>query len=223
MIVNPKRPSFARWRKLSSTHLSLLRSLEYECIEGLSFSGVILDMGGGATNSYYHLMRLDEVVSINLNKNIHPDVIGNLDHRLPFADGCFEHVICFNTVEHLCNDGMAIEEMLRVVRPGGGFTILVPFLYPVHGSPYDYHRHTAQWWEAYLCRCGIKSEQFIIEPLAWDRLAAAFSMVEFAPLRSVRKMLAMLWAVIRPSNSHVNQADFALGYFIRGTLATTVD
>jgi SAM-dependent methyltransferase len=39
--------------------------------------------------------------------------------RLPFASETFDHVVCASMLEHLTDPGAAIDEMLRVIRPGG--------------------------------------------------------------------------------------------------------
>lgn len=46
--------------------------------------------------------------------------------RLPLAGGSIDRVICSETLEHVPLDGAAIEELVRVLRPGGRLAISVP-------------------------------------------------------------------------------------------------
>ena len=50
--------------------------------------------------------------------------------RLPFADGCFDLVICSEVLEHIPRDGAAMREIIRVVKPGRDLVVSVPRYYP---------------------------------------------------------------------------------------------
>ncbi len=56
------------------------------------------------------------------------------DYVLPFREGAFETVLCFETVEHFPQPERLIEELGRVTRPGGGLVLTTPNLLwePVH-------------------------------------------------------------------------------------------
>jgi SAM-dependent methyltransferase len=46
--------------------------------------------------------------------------------RLPFADGCFDLVVCAEVLEHVRADGGVLTEIARVLRPGGELAVSVP-------------------------------------------------------------------------------------------------
>jgi SAM-dependent methyltransferase len=48
--------------------------------------------------------------------------------RLPFSDGAFDAVTAMGVVEYVADDGRALREMARVVRPGGAVIVTVPNL-----------------------------------------------------------------------------------------------
>jgi len=50
--------------------------------------------------------------------------------RLPFADGSFDAVIVSEILEHVPNDGAALAEVARVLRPGGVIAVTVPAWLP---------------------------------------------------------------------------------------------
>ena len=98
----------------------------------------------------------------------------------------------------------------------------VPFLFRVHGSPEDYNRHTASWWERYLTSVGIDAETLEVHALVWDPAATAFSIVEFTRLRRYLKKPVMAIGLLADraagnEQAHARRnADFALGWFISG-------
>jgi SAM-dependent methyltransferase len=46
--------------------------------------------------------------------------------HLPFADGIFDRVIAAEVLEHIPNDGTAMSELSRVLKPGGTMAVTVP-------------------------------------------------------------------------------------------------
>jgi SAM-dependent methyltransferase len=47
-------------------------------------------------------------------------------YSLPFADDTFDHVVCAEVLEHLPQDGRAMAELTRVLKPGGMIAVTVP-------------------------------------------------------------------------------------------------
>ncbi len=50
--------------------------------------------------------------------------------KLPFADGSFDRIIASEVMEHVPDDGAALSEFIRVLRPGGTIAITVPAEFP---------------------------------------------------------------------------------------------
>lgn len=50
--------------------------------------------------------------------------------KLPFADGVFDRVVASEVLEHIRDDGDALAEITRVLRPGGGLAVTVPRFWP---------------------------------------------------------------------------------------------
>jgi SAM-dependent methyltransferase len=46
--------------------------------------------------------------------------------RLPFADACFDLVVCAEVLEHIPAHDLALVEIARVLRPGGDLVVSVP-------------------------------------------------------------------------------------------------
>jgi SAM-dependent methyltransferase len=152
-------------------------------IEAIPLVGSVLDVGGGTGAAYVPLLHgSTDITSVNIDPAIRPSLVVDLADGLPFPDSSYDTVISFNTLEHLADDQLALDEVVRVLRPGGKAYILVPFLYRVHGHPHDFHRHTAQGWNFLLQRAGIPDELQSIRPLVWDPFATAWAIADVAPL-----------------------------------------
>ena len=50
--------------------------------------------------------------------------------RLPFADHSFDRIICSEVMEHIDNDLDALNEIERVLNPGGTLAITIPSRFP---------------------------------------------------------------------------------------------
>ena len=61
-------------------------------------------------------------------------------HSIPFADGTFDVVLSYAVLEHLYNPFVAVQEVARVLRPGGAYVAVVSQGEPFHDS---YFHHTA--------------------------------------------------------------------------------
>lgn len=61
---------------------------------------------------------------------------------LGLADGSVDAVLCTEVLEHLPEPQRAIDEMHRVLRPGGTLLLTTRFLFPIHDAPHDYFRFT---------------------------------------------------------------------------------
>jgi SAM-dependent methyltransferase len=96
--------------------------------------GPVLDVGCGTGGNaellrpYAPLIGIDRSVPAargSLALGYQSTVISD-GHRLPFPDGSFPVVTCFDVLEHLQDDVTAITEMWRVCQPGGLVLASVP-------------------------------------------------------------------------------------------------
>jgi SAM-dependent methyltransferase len=56
--------------------------------------------------------------------------VGADARRLPFAGGSFDRIIAAEILEHIGDDGAAVAELARVLRPGGVLAVTVPSWLP---------------------------------------------------------------------------------------------
>ena len=75
--------------------------------------------GRGVFAAMFRQLSGARVVTIDIDPTLKPDVIGSV-FEMPFADGGFDAVACFQMLEHLPFDafGRALAEMRRVAKAG---------------------------------------------------------------------------------------------------------
>jgi SAM-dependent methyltransferase len=61
--------------------------------------------------------------------------ISGVGERLPLASGSIDVAICFNALDHMRDPAAALEEMRRVLRPGGTLLLMI-HTFPVWARPF---------------------------------------------------------------------------------------
>ncbi|WP_051323873.1 class I SAM-dependent methyltransferase [Candidatus Solirubrobacter pratensis] len=96
-----------------------------------------LEIGAGLGEHLdYEDAREQEYVALELRQEMadviserHPEVktvIGDIEQRLEFEDASFDRVIAIHVLEHLRNLPAALDEVHRLLKPGGHFSIVIP-------------------------------------------------------------------------------------------------
>ena len=98
----------------------------------------ILDLGAGRHR------RAPNVINLDIEPTPEIDLIGD-GHSLPFKDNTFDAVISEAVLEHVHSPNRVVQEIHRVLKPGGYICVAVPFLQGYHASPHDYQRWTVLW------------------------------------------------------------------------------
>jgi SAM-dependent methyltransferase len=75
--------------------------------------------------------------------------------NIPEPDASFDAVLCTEVLEHLPDPVRALDEMARLLRPGGTFIITAPFWSLTHFAPYHYATgFNRYFYEFHLGRLG---------------------------------------------------------------------
>jgi SAM-dependent methyltransferase len=91
------------------------------------------------------------------------------DLEAAVLDADFDLVIAEHVFEHLAWPRLAALNVLRMLRPGGHFLIVTPFLYKVHPVPIDCTRWTETGLRFFLADAGFPLETIITG--SWGNLA----------------------------------------------------
>lgn len=136
----------------------------------------LLDLGGhkGRKRGHFHIQRYPvQVTYANLVVDKGADIQADAA-LLPLAGNSFDGVICAELLEHVPDPRPVLAEAFRVLKPGGRLLITAPFLFRVHGDPYDFGRYTQQFWQTTLAQSGF--QHLVVEPQG----ALASVVVDFA-------------------------------------------
>ncbi len=100
--------------------------------------GKVLDCGAG----WRHSVR-ESVITTEILHYPSTDVVAVGEH-LPFRDGAFDAVLSLHVLEHVRNPFVCAAELMRVLKPGGRFLAVIPYIAPVHGAPFHFFNPTPQ-------------------------------------------------------------------------------
>lgn len=100
----------------------------------------VLDIGS-RRSPYKKLIQAEHFWSLDILEHFQPDVVGDA-HRLPLRNESVDLVIASQMLEHCRAPQQVVDEVWRVLEPGGCMVCSVPFNYIIHGDPSDYWRFT---------------------------------------------------------------------------------
>jgi SAM-dependent methyltransferase len=107
----------------------------------------------------------------SLHKNPLLDLVADLNEPLQLDDETFDTVILSDVLEHIAEPQNLLSEISRTLKSNGGVLLLnVPFFYPIHEEPFDFHRYT----------------RFSLERMC---AAAGLTVVEISPIGGLPEIL----------------------------------
>lgn len=172
-------------------------------------SGIVLDVGcaEGKPRRFMpasaEYVGLDNYTTAREWYGTRPDIYGDA-RALPLADASVDHCLLLDVLEHISDPEHCLAEMCRALKPGGSLTIQVPFLYPLHDSPLDFHRWTRFGLRRAAEKHGfrISSERAIGHPLETAALngniALSQTVLNWARQRNPLVLLGALLPVFVP-------------------------
>jgi SAM-dependent methyltransferase len=109
--------------------------------------GELLDFGCG-TKPYKPLFNVEKYTGVDMENPGHPHLNEEIDvlydgKKLPFPDNYFDSVFSSEVFEHVFNLEEILQEIWRVMKPGGKILVTCPFAISEHESPNDFARYTS--------------------------------------------------------------------------------
>lgn len=138
-----------------------------------------LDVGCG-TRPYEKHFPTNCYIGVDVESSGRDQTLKLPDHfydgnTLPFAENSFNGVISTQVLEHVPNARAIIAEMYRVIKPGGGIILSLPFMWQEHEEPYDFSRFTSFGITELLKQNGFEIESIAKDVGAIESLAVAFN------------------------------------------------
>jgi SAM-dependent methyltransferase len=156
-----------------------------------------------------------EIVNQDINAGLPGvDIVSPLD-AIPVDDAHFDVAICNAVLEHVRNPHEVMDELHRVLRPGGLLVLTVPFMQPEHLDPTDFQRYTIDGLQELVRRHGFDVESAeglhsVYTTLAWITLE--WHRVETGLIRLALRRLLMPWLWRRALASDTHAHPLASAY-----------
>jgi SAM-dependent methyltransferase len=129
-------------------------------------------------------------------------IIGNVQDMSMLSDALYDSAICLEVLEHIPDPRPALEEIWRILKPGGTLIFSVPHLSRLHEVPHDYYRFTSYGLQHLLRKTGFDIEilqvkggilSFVGHQISIALLSAVWSI----PVLRQIAWFANKWAVTR--------------------------
>jgi SAM-dependent methyltransferase len=119
-------------------HRQLVRERITDFLRPHSTTRRVLDLGCG-NSPYAHLF--PNRMCLDIRRKPGAAVVADA-HALPFADDCLDTILSTEMLEHTLEPQRIVDEIRRVLRPGGRVLLTTRFIFPLHDVPGDYYRFT---------------------------------------------------------------------------------
>jgi SAM-dependent methyltransferase len=153
--------------------------------------GKVLDLGCGVMpyKEFLKTSSVNEYIGIDLkpteyHHDVKPDYYWD-GNNIPLDDSSVNFVIATEFLEHYFDTCHILKEINRVLKPGGTFFFTVPNVWPLHETPYDYHRFTPFALEENFKNSKFKTWQ--IKPLGGFHYHLALTMALWFDYRLPKK------------------------------------
>jgi SAM-dependent methyltransferase len=209
-----------------------MRTVDLDLL-GVGAGNTVLDMGcGGGRHAFAALRRGADVVAFDADdaelKNVHGIMTAMVEAgevpagargtqvqgdalALPFDDGAFDRIIAAEVLEHIPDDVTAIDELVRVLAPGGRIAVTVPAAFAerinwwldddYHDFPGGHCRIYAQdELEAKLADAGLRIRGWrkahaLHSPYWWIRCAGGVNNADRLVARTYHELL--VWQIMK--------------------------
>ncbi len=157
-------------RKINNDNVVKYRSL---------YQGKLYDLGCG-TKPYYDFIApcAAQYIGVDWGNTLHTqtmDVVADLNKPLPIPSEDADSIVCFQTLEHLCEPQQLLNEAYRILKPNGSILLTVPFFWSLHEEPYDYFRYTKYGLQYMFEKAGFKDISITPDTGFWVTHALRFN------------------------------------------------
>lgn len=123
------------------------------------------------------------VVSKLYHPNQKPDILADVNKKLPLKEKAFDVAIMLQVLEYLEKPRVAFNEIARILKPNGVLILTSPFMYPIHDEPFDRNRFTQTQIKSFLKGAGFKIVKIKSQRSFWDFWFQSFLVFLFKALK----------------------------------------
>lgn len=105
--------------------------------------GVTLDVGGGRKRGNFKVPSAATWVVLDNGREFCPHMVGDAQN-IPVKSNAVDCVKCTELLEHVEHPEKVLDEISRILKPGGILILSTPFSFGIHSDPYDFQRFTDQ-------------------------------------------------------------------------------
>jgi SAM-dependent methyltransferase len=105
--------------------------------------GIVLDVGGGRKRGYFREPDEANWIVLDSGRELRPQILANAQN-MPVRSEAIDCVKCTELLEHVEYPEKVLDEISRVLKPGGTLIFSVPFNSRIHADPGDFQRFTDQ-------------------------------------------------------------------------------
>lgn len=148
----------------------IIDNLRYKYIENSFLEAgarkYLLDLGCGV-KPFKHIYSKYATRSIGIDVAQSPHDSKSVDiiydgRNIPFSENEFDIVFSTEVMEHVPDPQHFLNEINRVMQPGGVLIMTTPFMVQLHEEPYDFYRYTKHGIQHLLSKSGFEVKN--IEP-----------------------------------------------------------
>jgi SAM-dependent methyltransferase len=101
----------------------------------------VLEIGSSSYEVYRQFLTSSDYKSLDIVKHDSVDIVGDI-HTLDWESSYFEIILGIEILEHLYDPKTAIQQVFRLLKPGGVCIFSTRFMFPYHPCEKDYYRFT---------------------------------------------------------------------------------
>ena len=129
------------------------------------FKGTLLDVGCGQMPYRELILKENNLVEKYIGLDLASSSVHNTDiadlhwdaHTIPLENESVDSAMATEVLEHSFNPTDTLKEICRVLKPNGTFFFTVPFIWPLHETPYDAYRYTPFSLRMHLEKAGFNN------------------------------------------------------------------
>lgn len=194
------------------------------------YKGTLYDLGAGESPyKKFFLQHAQQYIAVDWTGSLHntkADIAADLNQPLPIASEVADTVVSLSVMEHLCEPQTMLNEAFRILKPGGGMVLQVPWQWWIHEAPYDFFRYTPYGLKYLFGKAGFvdvvvapQSGFFTMWLLKFNYFTLRFIRGP-RPLRwAIRAVLLPIWYLDQKAAPYLDKLDKnwaaeASGYFV---------